>query len=120
MVVVVVDTTLVEDGEHLVQPVIDFSMQTGNLYNNTVVVQAVYKLVRDAPNNGFFLVVKHLTTNVNYGVFNIAHIVTQQVDGHHRQSMAVGAVSHDVLWILVVYTQILAEAQGLRRQPGLL
>ena len=51
---------------------------------------------------------------------DVPHLVAQQIDGHHGQCVLVGALSNDVARVLVLHTQILAEAQRLRGQPRLL
>ena len=120
VLVVLVYATLVEDAQHLVKPVVYLPVQTRYLYNDAVVVQAVYKLVGNALLQWLVVIVEGLVTHIDHGGLYIAHSMTQQIHSHHRNGVPIRASAHDVLRVLVVHAEILAEAQRLRGKPGLL
>ena len=120
VMIVLVDAALVEDAEHLVQMIIDLAVQTGYLYKDAIVVQTVHKLVGDAFYDRFVLIVERLVANINDRIINVADSMSQQVDSHHRDGRTVRPRHVDVLRVLVVYAQILTEAQRLRGKPRLL
>ena len=120
VLVVNADAALVKDAKNLVKTIVNDAVQTRYLHNDAVVVQALHKTVGYALHHGLVLIVEHLMAHIDDRVFYVAHRVAKQVDSHHRQGMAVGTVGHDVLRVLVVHAQILAEAKGLGGQPRLL
>ena len=120
MLVVAAYVALVEDAQHLVQPVVYLPVQAWYLDDDAVVVQAVNELVGNSLRDGLLVVVESLVAHIHNWFVDVAHGVPQQVDGHHGQGMAVGAVGHYVLWVLVVYAQVLSETQRLCWQPRLL
>ena len=120
VLIIFIDTCLVKDAQHLVKPVVYLSVKARYLYNDAVVVQAVDKLVGYAADYRLVVVVECLMAHIYHRLHNIAYGMSQQVDSHHRQGMAVGAVADHVFGVLVVYAEILAEAQRLGRQPRLL
>ena len=114
------DACLVEDAQHLVEPVVDTAVETGNLHEDAVVVETVDKAIGDALRHGYVIIVERLMAHVDHGFFYLADGMPQQVDGHHRQCVTVGTVGNDVAGVLVVYAQVLSEAEGLRGEPCLL
>ena len=58
--------------------------------------------------------------DVKHRLLDVTNLMTQQIDGNHRNGMTVAAVLDDVLRILIVNTQVLAETERLRLEPGLL
>ena len=120
VLVVGAHVALVEDAQHLVQAVVHLAVQTRYLNDDAVVVQAVHEPVGNAAHDGPAVVVEGLMAHVDHRLLNLSHAVPQQVDGHHRQRVAVGAVGNDVLRVLVVHAQVLPEAQRLSGQPRLL
>ena len=120
VLVVLVNACLVKDAQHLVKPVVDLSMETRYLNDNAIVIQAVYELVGDALNDRLVIIVEGLVTHIDYRFLDVTYGMPQQINGHHGQGMPVGTVAHDVLWILVMYAEILAETQRFCWQPRLL
>ena len=120
VLIVLADTLLVEDTQHLVQPVVDLTVKTRYLHNDTVVIETVYELVGDAASHWLVLIVEGLMAHIHHRLFYLTHRMSQQIDGYHRQGVPVGAAGDDVLRILVVYAQVLTETQGLGGEPGLL
>ena len=120
VLVVCVHESLVENAEDLVETVVHFAVQQRYLHDDAVVVQTIHKFVRYAPHHGLVLVIVYLVTYVYYRVFYLAYLMPEQINRHHRQGVAVGAVSHDILRILIVHSEILTEAKSLRGKPRLL
>ena len=111
---------LVKDAQHLVKSVVYLTMQTRYLHDDAVVGQAVDEGIRNSFRHQTAIVVVTLMVYIEHGFLDIAHLMPQQVDCHCRQCMTVVAVGHDVLGVLILYTQILAEAQRLCLEPRLL
>ena len=120
VLVVLADALLVEDAQHLVKAIIDFSVQTWYLHDDAVMVQTIHKRVGNAMSDKMVVVIVCLVPDVDDRGLYLAHGMPQQIDGYHGQGMTVGTGGHDVLRVLVVNAQILAEAQGLGGQPCLL
>ena len=120
VLVVIADARLVEDAQYLVQTVVHLSVQTRYLNDDAVVVQAVDELIGNTSCDGFVVVAEHFVTYVNDGFLNLADRMSQQIDGYHGQGVPVGAVCNNVLRVLVVYAQVLPEAQRLGGKPRLL
>ena len=107
---------LVKNAQHHVEPVVDLSVQSGNLDNDAVMGQAFHKGVRQSLCYDILVVVTGLVAHVQYGFFYLPHLMTKQIDGHHRKRIVAG----HILRIAVLHPQILAEAQRLRLYPRLL
>ena len=116
-IVVSIATCLVEDAQHHVKTVVDLAMKTRNLNNNAVVRQAIDERVGQTFRHHMIVVVVRLVIDIQHRLLHITHLVPQQIDGHHWQCMT--GILH-VLGVGIVHAQILAEAQCLRFQPGLL
>ena len=114
------DTRLVEDAQHLVETVVDTSVETRYLHEDAVVVEAVDEPVGYSLGDGFVVIVERLVADIHHRLVYLADGVSQQVDGYHRQCVAVVTIGHDVLRVLVVYAQVLSEAERLRGEPCLL
>ena len=110
---------LVEDAQHHVQAVlaVEMSVQTGNLYDDAIVCEAVDKRIGKPLRDYVVVVVERLVVDIKHRLLDVANLMAKQIDGHHRQGMV--GVMH-VLRVGVVHTQILAEAKGLRLKPCLL
>ena len=117
MVVTLVLVRLVEDTQHHVQAIVDPAMQTGYLHNDAVVRQTVDEGIRKACRHHVAVVVERLVVHVEHRFLDVAHLVAQQVDGHHRQGVAI--LLH-ILGVRVVYAQVLTESECLRFEPCLL
>ena len=82
--------------------------------------QALHKRIVVATCQQVAIIVVRMMVDVDHRRRDVANPVAEQIDGHHREGMLVSALLHDVLLPRILGTQILAEAQGLRLQPGLL
>ena len=105
-----IDSALVENTEHLVETVVDLAMQTRYLHDDAIVCQAVDKRIGQTMRDHITFVVARLVVHVEHRLFDIAHLVTQQVHGHHGISVAV--LAH-ILRVGVMHTQILTKTQSL-------
>ena len=110
---------LVENAQHHVQAVLTVQMtvQTGDLHDDAVVGEAVYKSIGQSFRHDVVVVVEMLLVDVKHRHLNVANLMAQQVYSYHRQGMA--RILH-ILRIRVVNAQILTETKGLRLKPGLL
>ena len=117
-VVLAVLLRLVEDAQQLFKPVVYTAVQQGNLYDDAAVGQALHKGVRHALGHEAVVIVRGMVVDVEHGLLDVAHTVSQQVDGHHGHGMP--AVLCHVTRILVLKAQILAETQCLGLHPCLL
>ena len=105
---------LVEDAEHLVQPVVDLAVQARNLHDDTVVHQTLHERVGNALRHQTAVVVVGVVAHVDDGLLDVAQRVAQKIDRDHGQGVAVGTVLDDVARILILRAHILAETQRLR------
>ena len=55
--VILVTARLIKDAQHHVQTVVDMSVQTGNLYDDAVMCQAVDERIRQSPRHDVTVVV---------------------------------------------------------------
>ena len=120
LLVVAVLTRLVENAQNLVQSSVDLTVKTRYLYDDAVVRQAVNKGIRKPLRHKITIVVERIVTHVENWLLDVTNLMTQQIDGHHRNGMAVAATLDNVLRVLVVNAQVLAEPKRLRFEPGLL
>ena len=107
---------LVENAQHLVQPVVDLSMETRNLNDNARMCQAFHKGVRQALHHFVAIIVACLVVYVEHRFLNVPDLVAQQIDGHHRQGIA----PLHIFRIGILNTKILSEPQCLGFEPRLL
>ena len=116
-VIVHIPPRLVKDAQHHIQPIVDMTMQTGYLNNDAVVRQTVDKRIRQALCHNVVIVVKRLVAYIEHRLLHITNLVTQQIDGYHRQTTT--RVQH-ILRIRIMHAKILTETQSLRVKPSLL
>ena len=116
MLVAMLLTCLVEDAQHLVEAVIDLTMQTRYLHDDARVCQTVNKRIGQTLYHLIPVVVVSLMVDIEHRLFDVPHLVPKEIDSHHRQG--IGTVH--VLRVGVVHAQILSEAQCLGLQPCLL
>ena len=109
---------LVENAQQPLQPVMDVSMQQGNLNDDTAVRQALHKGVRHAFGHGLVIVVHGMVVDVEDRLLDVAHTMAKQIDGDHRHGVL--AVIGHVTRVLILQSEILAEAQRLCLHPRLL
>ena len=93
------------------------SVQTRYLHNDTVMCQTIHERVGQPLRHDVVIIVTRLVAHVQHRFLYVAHLMAQQINGHHRQGMS--PIRH-VLRIRIVYAQILPEAQRLSVQPSLL
>ena len=104
---------LVEDAEHLVQPVVYLSVQARNLHDDAVVYQTLHERVGHALRHQLVVIVIRLVAHIDDRLFDVAQRMSQQVYRDHGQRMLVYAFLHDVSRILILCAQVLSEAQYL-------
>ena len=114
------DTRLVEDAQHLVEAVVHLATETRNLHDDAIVREAVHKGVGKTFCHYLVIVVVCLVIDIQDRLFDVAHLVPENIDRHHRQGGAVLALGVDVLGTGVLHAEILSEAQCLRFHPRLL
>ena len=103
LLVLPVLTALVEDAEHLVQAVVDLSVQTGNLHDDTVVCQAVDKGIGQPPRNNVVVIVVGVAAHIEHRLLDVAHLMAQEINGNHGDGVAFGRVWHQVFRVGIVY-----------------
>ena len=111
---------LVEDAQHLVEAVVYLPVQTRYLHDDAVMGQALDERVGQALGHRVAVIVVGIVAHIEHRLLYVTHLVPQDIDGHHGKGIPLTAVGDDVLLALVLHAQVLAEAQGLRLQPGLL
>ena len=111
---------LIEHAQNLLEPVVHLAAQTWYLYDDAVVRQTVDKSVGQATGHQVLVVVVGLVLYVDDRLLDVAHLVTQNIDGNHRHGVPLAAVGQDVLLALVLHAKVLPETQRLRLQPRLL
>ena len=74
-VVVLITARLIEDAQHHVKPVVDITVQTGNLDDNAIVRQTVDKRVGKAFRHHVAIIVKRLVVDVKYRLFYVTNLV---------------------------------------------
>ena len=111
---------LVEDAQHFLQSVVDLTVKTGNLDDDAVVGQAVDEWMGQALGYEIVIVVVGMTTYIKHRFLDVADLMAQQVNGYHRNGIALFALRQDVLRVGVVHAQILAETERLGLEPCLL
>ena len=108
---------LVKDAQHAVQLSVHLSAQQGNLHDDAFVGEARHEGVGNTFLHHLTVAVAHLIVYVYHRFLDVAHAVTQQIDGYHRHAVAV--VAH-VCRALVLHAQVLPETQRFRLKPSLL
>ena len=111
---------LVEDAQHLFQPVAGAYPQTRDLDNDAFMGQAIHERIRQSHCHQIPIVVERLAAHIEHRLFDITHLMAQQIYRHHRNGISPVPLFLHVVRIGILSTQILSEAQGLRGQPGLL
>ena len=74
-VVIYVPTRLIEDTQHHIETIVDMTVQTGNLDDNTIMRQTVDKGVWKAFSHDIAIIVKRLMVDVKHGFFYVANLV---------------------------------------------
>ena len=115
LLVVTILAWLVKHAQHSVQPVAWADVQTWYLHNDTVVGQAVDKRVGQSFRHDLSVIVVWLTTNIQYRLFYITHLMSQQVYCHHWDCVCAATFWQHVGFVSILCAQILTEAQRLRR-----
>ena len=82
--------------------------------------QTVNKWIWQSFRHHFAVVVIRLMSDVEHGLLNVPYFVAQQIYGYHGNGVLVGTVADNIVGVLIVHAQILAEAECLCRQPRLL
>ena len=117
---------LVEDIEDTLQMIAQPAMEQRYLHDDAAVGEAVDERVGQALRHWLAVVVLCLGGDVKHRLLNAAHAVAQQVDGNHGQGVLAivdgGTVDggHHVLLVAVLRAYVLAEAQQVAGQVGLL
>ena len=121
LAVILVFERLVEHAQNFLQPVIDSAVQTRNLHNNAFMRQALNKRVGQSLRHHVTLVIIGMMFHVKNGFFYIAHAVSQQINGYHRDATTRQLiVLQHVIRIGILCAQILAEAERFGFEPRLL
>ena len=105
---------LVKHTQHLVQTVIDLTMQARNLYNNAVVRQTVYKRIRNPFGDSLFIIVVGIMMDIDDRLINVSYFMSKNIDGNHGHGIALLAVGHNIFLALILHAEILAKTQCLR------
>ena len=115
--VIWINLRLVEHTQYFLQSIVHSSFQQRNLDNNAVVLQTLYKWVWLLLENFISFIVIYLMLGIDYGILEFTHAMPQQINSHSRQGkLTLGFLAH-ILLVVILHSQILAEAQGLRLQP---
>ena len=111
---------LVEHAEHPLKSVVHIATQSRNLHNNAVVGKTLHKGLLIALGYGIAVIVVNVMIDVHDWIFDIAHLVTKQIDSHHGigKTFPVGLLH--IVPATVLCTKILTETQHLRVEPCLL
>ena len=75
--------SLVKDAQHLVKTVVNLAVQTRNLHDDAVVSQTLDKRIGKAVYHPVVVVIVAVVIDIEYGNFDISHLVPQQIDGNH-------------------------------------
>ena len=95
-------------------------MQPGDLHDDAVVSQTVHKRIGKPLCHNLAVVVVRLPAHIQHRFLDVAYLVTQQIDRHHRDGVGTATFRLHVGLVGILCPEILAEAQRLRRQPCLL
>ena len=120
LLVVAVLARLVKNTQHAVQPVAGTHMQPRNLHNDTVVGQAVHKRIGQPLCHHLTVVVVRLSAHIQHGFLDVAYLVSQQIDRHHRNGVGTAAFRLHIGLVGILCPEVLTEAQCLRWKPCLL
>ena len=74
-VIVLVTAGLIKDAQNHIKAVVDMTVQTGNLDDNTIMRQTVDKGVWKAFSHDIAIIVKRLMVDVKHGFFYVANLV---------------------------------------------
>ena len=111
---------LVEHAQHLLQPVVDPSVQQWNLHHDAVMLQALHEGVGHTLLHLFALIVVGTMAYIDHRLVHLAYAMSEQIDGNHGNRIFVARSLLHVFLVAVLQCQIAAEAQCLRGQPCLL
>ena len=112
---------LVEDAQHLHQSVVHTAVKQRNLYDDAVVYETLHKRVGHPCGHLHSVIVVRLVLYIKHGLLDVAHAMSEQIDGYHRYAPTIGVIIlDDVVGIGILRTEVLAETQRLRLQPCLL
>ena len=112
---------LVEYAEHPVQPVVDLPVQKRNLDDNAFMDEAVDERVGESIGHLAALVVTGLVVDIEHWHFDVSDPMPENIHRHHRKPVGRAQLFlHHVLWVGILGSEILPEAQGLGLQPSLL
>ena len=108
--VVPVLACLVEYAQHLLKPVVDFPLQSWYLDYDAVVYKALDKGVGNSLGYFIAVIVIRLVLDIKYGHFYISHLVSQQVNGDHGQTISHRVIFlYHILGIGILCAKILSE-----------
>ena len=115
--VVRINLRLVEYAQYFLQSIVYPSSQPRNLDNDAVMLQTLYKWVWLLLVYFISLIVIYLMSGIDDGFRELSHVMPQQIHRHGRQGiLALGLLAH-ILLVVILHSQVLAEAQGFRLQP---
>ena len=115
--VVRINLRLVEYAQYFLQSIVYPSSQPRNLDNDAVMLQTLYKWVWLLLVYFISLIVIYLMSGIDDGFRELSHVMPQQIHRHCWQGiLALGLLAH-ILLVVILHSQVLTEAQGLRLQP---
>ena len=112
---------LIENAEHLYEPVVDATVQQWNLHDDTIVHKAFHKRIGHTLRHFCSIVVVGFMPHIQNRFLDVAHTMSEQVDCDHRDAVTIRIVILQyIVGICILSAKILAETQGLGLKPRLL
>ena len=106
---------LVEHAQHFLQPIVHLTMEKRYLHDNAVMDEALHEWVGNAIGHYIAIIIVSFMIDIEHWHIDVTNSMSQQVDGYHRNGIAVIVVlARHILRVAVLRTKILTETQGLR------
>ena len=112
--------SLVENAEHLFQPVVHIAMQKRNLYDDAIMGKTLHKGFLAAFLHNVAVIVEHVVIYVHYRFFDVPYLMSKEIYSHHRIGKAFLISLTYIVFVAVLRSEILAETQRFGIEPRLL